>query len=269
VPAARAFADARRAGSLRSGSSATPVDSRDRQGSPRLLGHLRPTRHCHTPRRKRQPLALLRCRRLLPSELAISWASWYDVFGADLLVAHRLACLRIHRRVAAVVARLATDLPGSALVERELHPPDDKQDFANVLQRSLLPDQHCLVAPLIPACSPCAATPRRPPHGTAHPRYAAPVSACIAPSAFTPRRCGSQRPYWFLYQHACSPRTTLPIPLAPPHPLKIRLKTHPSAIVFLALRGVTPMGGNEQCSRFLKSSPQQRCSSAALGPGEP
>jgi hypothetical protein len=147
-PAVRAFVNARRAGGLGTGSSAAPATLVDRQGSPRLLSHLRPTRHRHTPRRVRQRLALSRCCRLLPSELLTSWASRYiSVFGADVLVAHGLACLRIHRCVAAAVARLATDLSGSALVGRDSHPPDDKQDFVKLPHSSLLPDQQCLVAP--------------------------------------------------------------------------------------------------------------------------
>jgi hypothetical protein len=112
-PAGRAFVNARRAGGLTTGSSASPATLVDRQGSPRLRDHLHPTRHRHTPRRVRQHLALLRRCRLLPSELLTSWAS-RDVsdFGADTLVAHGLACLRIPGRVAATVARLTTDLPG-------------------------------------------------------------------------------------------------------------------------------------------------------------
>jgi hypothetical protein len=117
---------------------------------PRLLDHLHRTRHRHAPRRVRQRLALSRCCRLLPSELLTSCASRYvSDFEADVPVAHGLACLRIHCCVAAAVARMATDLPGSALVGRDSHPPDDIQDFANFPHSSLLPDQQCLVAPVI------------------------------------------------------------------------------------------------------------------------
>lgn len=60
--------------------------------------------------------------------------------------AHRLACLRINRPVTGPAARLATDLPGSALIGRALHPLDDKQDFRSSATSFPL-DQPCLVAP--------------------------------------------------------------------------------------------------------------------------
>jgi hypothetical protein len=47
-------------------------------------------------------------------------------------VAHRLAHLRIHRRVTETVARLATGLPGWALAGRDSHPLDDRRDFVIV-----------------------------------------------------------------------------------------------------------------------------------------
>jgi len=69
------------------------------------------------------------------------------VFGADLLVAHGLACLRIHRGVTTTMARLATDLPGWALIGRDSHPLDDKRTFVTLPHRHFLSDQHGLVAP--------------------------------------------------------------------------------------------------------------------------
>jgi hypothetical protein len=45
-----------------------------------------------------------------------------DIFGADSFTAHALACLRIDDAVTDFVARLATDLPGSALIGRVITP---------------------------------------------------------------------------------------------------------------------------------------------------
>jgi hypothetical protein len=53
-------------------------------------------------------------------------------FGA-IATAHPLACLRIARSVSGSTARLASDLLGSALVGRDSHPLDDKQDFVKSL----------------------------------------------------------------------------------------------------------------------------------------
>ena len=53
--------------------------------------------------------------------------------------------LRIAVPVAAHVARLTTDLPGSALIGRALHPQDAIQDFRSLPPASLPPDQPCLV----------------------------------------------------------------------------------------------------------------------------
>jgi hypothetical protein len=54
-------------------------------------------------------------------------------------VAHGLAHLRIHHRVTARVARLATGLPGWALAGRDSHSLDDKGDFVifHFLQTSI------------------------------------------------------------------------------------------------------------------------------------
>jgi hypothetical protein len=54
-------------------------------------------------------------------------------------VAHRLAHLRIPRRVTETVARLATDLPGWALVGRDSHPLDDKRKFVTLPHRHSFP----------------------------------------------------------------------------------------------------------------------------------
>ena len=82
-----------------------------------------------------------------------------------------LACLRINRGVAASTARLTADLPGSAVIGRDLHPLGSKLNFVKSPHDSL---QHCLVAtgklslpvPLpVPhltqsgACQPCGARP--------------------------------------------------------------------------------------------------------------
>ena len=59
---------------------------------------------------------------------------------------HVKQAVRINRAIAEATARLATDLPGSALVGRDSHPLDDKPNFMESSQDSLLSDQHCLVA---------------------------------------------------------------------------------------------------------------------------
>ena len=129
-PAPRAFADAGASVAFGFGSTVAPTISQDRSGSPRLLDHPRPTRHGHPLRRLQQRLTHSRCCCVLPSGIVTPWADREQrYFGADSPVAHRLACLRIHPRVAALVARLATDLPGWALVGRDLHPLDDKRNF--------------------------------------------------------------------------------------------------------------------------------------------
>src|SRR5437899_1191142 len=56
---ARAFADERRAGGLGFGSSAAPIRTKDRSGSPGLPGRPLAPRHGHPPRRVRRPLARL------------------------------------------------------------------------------------------------------------------------------------------------------------------------------------------------------------------
>jgi hypothetical protein len=60
--------------------------------------------------------------------------------------AHVLACLRINHAVTDVTARLATDLPGSALVGRDSHPRDDFSKFHGVTVTPFLLDQQGLVA---------------------------------------------------------------------------------------------------------------------------
>ena len=57
-----------------------------------------------------------------------------------------LACLRINRGVAAPTARLTADLPGSAVIGRDLHPLGSELNFVKSPHDSLLPDRHCLVA---------------------------------------------------------------------------------------------------------------------------
>jgi hypothetical protein len=60
--------------------------------------------------------------------------------------AHLLACLRINHVVADMTARLATDLPGSALIGRDFHPLDDYTKFHGVTVTPFLLDQQGLVA---------------------------------------------------------------------------------------------------------------------------
>jgi hypothetical protein len=69
-----------------------------------------------------------------------------DNFGAAFPTAHVLACLRINRSVAAPTARLTADLPGSAVIGRDLHPLGSELNFMKSPHDSLLSDRHCLVA---------------------------------------------------------------------------------------------------------------------------
>jgi hypothetical protein len=65
-------------------------------------------------------------------------------FRGCIPTAHLLVCLRFNHVVTAVTARLTTDLPGLALVGRDLHPLDGVPNFAKL---PLLPsDQHSLGA---------------------------------------------------------------------------------------------------------------------------
>jgi hypothetical protein len=66
---------------------------------------------------------------LLPSRAATRSASETTKISWLNHAAHCFARLRIAPYVAARDARLATDLPGSALVGRDLHPQDDEQNF--------------------------------------------------------------------------------------------------------------------------------------------
>ena len=61
--------------------------------------------------------------------------------------AHTFACLRIARAVVATGARLATDLPGSALVGSVSHRLDDDSEFQGSIVPPFPPEQPCLVAP--------------------------------------------------------------------------------------------------------------------------
>lgn len=60
--------------------------------------------------------------------------------------AHLLVCLRFNLTVTGETARLTADLPGWALVGRDLHPQDDFSEFHEMTVTSLLSDQQCLVA---------------------------------------------------------------------------------------------------------------------------
>ena len=71
-----------------------------------------------------------------------------ESFGA-YLAARAFACLRIIREHRCPEARLATDLPGWALIGRVSHPQDDSSGFRDLPHVSLPPDQHCLVAPTL------------------------------------------------------------------------------------------------------------------------
>ena len=72
----------------------------------------------------------------------------YALFEAAFPRAHPLAYLRIADAVTNAVARLATDLPGSALVGQDFHLLDDFSGFqVGRSQPPFLPDQDFLVAP--------------------------------------------------------------------------------------------------------------------------
>jgi len=60
--------------------------------------------------------------------------------------AHTFACLRIARAVVATGARLATDLPGSALVGSVSHRLDDDSGFQGFIAPPFPPDQPGLAA---------------------------------------------------------------------------------------------------------------------------
>jgi hypothetical protein len=130
------------------GASANPTRSVDRQGSPRLLG--RPLQTC-----RGRPSRL--GRRLLALFLTVASAAAFrvreplgfrekDSFRDCIPAAHLFACLRINAAIAGRAARLATDLPGWALVGRDSHPLDDEPNFVKSSHNSLLSDQQCLVA---------------------------------------------------------------------------------------------------------------------------
>ena len=72
--------------------------------------------------------------------------------------AHTFARLRIARAVVAAGARLATDLPGSALVGSVSHRLDDDSEFQGSIVSPFLSDQHCLVALAISFSPPTAPT---------------------------------------------------------------------------------------------------------------
>jgi hypothetical protein len=66
------------------------------------------------------------------------------IFGAVFSTAHTFTCLRIVDVVAGLDARLASDLPGSALVARA---GSRKVTYRISRLSSFLSDQQCLVAP--------------------------------------------------------------------------------------------------------------------------
>ena len=68
------------------------------------------------------------------------------LFSGLYAPAHTFACLRIASAVVATGARLATDLPGSALVGSVSHRLDDDSGFQGSIVPPFPPDQHCLVA---------------------------------------------------------------------------------------------------------------------------
>ena len=115
-------------------------------GPPRLLG--RPLDACRirTPRPGPPRLALVAPRRF---RLQLTQQPGHPRMAFSRLnaPAHTFACLRIARAVVAAGARLATDLPGSALVGSVSHRLDDESEFQGSIVPPFLPDQPCLVAP--------------------------------------------------------------------------------------------------------------------------
>ena len=119
-----------------------------RQGPPRLLDHPLVTCRSRTPRPDPPRLALsspLRYRLQLNRQLGRPELS----FSRLNTPAHNLACLRIACAVIATGARLATDLPGSALVGSVSHRLDDDSEFQGSIAPPFPSDQPCLVAPAL------------------------------------------------------------------------------------------------------------------------
>jgi hypothetical protein len=73
---------------------------------------------------------------LLPSGGLTPWASGTVLFRGCFLTAHEPARLRFAATVADVVARLASDLPGLALIGRGSHPLDDFSEFLESIATS-------------------------------------------------------------------------------------------------------------------------------------
>ena len=103
--------------------------------------------------------------KLLPSGRRESLGPRHQsLFEAVLPTAHTLAYLRIAGAVTGAVARLAADLPGSALVGQDFHLLDDFSDFQVSRSRPpFLSDQDFLVAPRrvtreVVQLSPCQGT---------------------------------------------------------------------------------------------------------------
>lgn len=97
------------------------------------------------PRGMRLPLAPKWCRRCcLRRNQSLRHPGLQ--FSRLTPTAHLLAYLRIAGLISEVVARLATDLPGSALAGRDSHPLDDILAFLKPTTSSFPPDQPFLVA---------------------------------------------------------------------------------------------------------------------------
>ena len=81
------------------------------------------------PRRLLRRLALFAVTALLPSGPIKPWASRIETFDGCIPTTHVAVCLRINPAITAEAARLTSDLPGSALVGRDLNPLGGDSDF--------------------------------------------------------------------------------------------------------------------------------------------
>jgi hypothetical protein len=129
APAARAFANVRRVGGLRSGSSAAPEWSWTNRGLPG---------YWVVRRRRAMVVHPAGCVVPLPTngDDDCCLQGWQTLghpeargFRGRISTAQRLVCLRIGRAVTTAAARLTTGLPGSALTGRDSHPLDDNTEF--------------------------------------------------------------------------------------------------------------------------------------------
>jgi hypothetical protein len=132
-PAARAFADAWRAGGVWGRGLRKPRRARGQTGASQVTG----PSSSSVPRSSTPP------REAPPRPMPVTPPAAFRVgdplgfpgkysFRGCIPTAHVFACLRINRPVAGTAARLTTDLPGSALVGRDSHPLGNSSGFHGI-----------------------------------------------------------------------------------------------------------------------------------------